>query len=125
MVMVFTPTLDAGVFYQGAGVRRPRRIIDGSMLDVHERGFAGTKKDESRRLRARVFHRGKSHAAIRERVVVVAIRQADPEVVSSRLRPGGRHDTGRTVFKDDEAAGMRLEGDVVQHSRLLTADNEP
>jgi hypothetical protein len=45
--------------------------------------------------------------------IVVAIRQADPQVVAARLGPARSRDAGRTIFEHDQIARVRLEGDGI------------
>src|SRR6185503_6826168 len=73
---------------------------------------------------ARVLQRGEANATVRLDVRVGAVRQADPEVVASRLRSVRGHDARRTVFEDHEVAGPGLEGDVVIHRAFRAARYE-
>src|SRR6478672_10254816 len=94
------------------------------MLDIDKCRFAGAEKDESGWLGTRIPNRCKSHAAVRQGVVIAAVGQAHPEIVAARFRTAWCHDARRTVFEHDQIAGVWLEGDVVEHPCLLAADNE-
>src|SRR5262245_28354468 len=89
------------------------------MLQADEGLLTGAEEDEAGWLRGRVLERREADAAVGLRVVVVAIGQADPHVVATRLAGAvGPHDAGRAIFENDQVAREWLKGDVVVHRAL-------
>ena len=82
-------------------------------------------ENDAGRFGRRIAQRGNAHAAVALHVIVVAVGQAEQDIVAAQLGgPVLLDDLDLSVFGDGQVPGVRLEGDVVEEVELRVAGDE-